>query len=227
MENKAGSQRAHINKQKAKAAIADRQEVLIEEQELTREEKKAARWNSHEKEVKASLAKILADKTLACNSPKWKKIGRPRKYETPVHLWMAACEYFEYNDTNPLEKNEAVKSGDMAGMIIAVPVRRPYTKVGLASFMGMTADYVKELKTNKEFSPVMELIDSVIETQQVEAAIAGLANPLIVSRLLGLTDKMEIDQRGELKATFQLNVVNPGIPLAGSESEVDLISIDD
>ena len=193
---------------------------------LTREEKTACGLANHTKAVKESLAKILADKTLACNSDKWKKIGRPRKYETPVHLWMAACEYFEYNDANPLEKNEAVKSGDMAGMIIAVPVRRPYTKVGLASFTGLTAGYVKELKQDPEFSTVMELIDSVIETQQVEAAIAGLANPLIVSRLLGLTDKMEIDQRGELKATFQLNVVNPGIPLAGSESDVYL-SIDE
>ena len=194
---------------------------------LTREEKTVFGFANHTKAVKESLARLLADKTLACNSDKWKRIGRPRKYETPVHLWMAACEYFEYNDANPLEKNEAVKSGDMAGMIIAVPVRRPYTKVGLASFTGLTAGYVKELKQDPEFSTVMELIDSVIETQQVEAAIAGLANPLIVSRLLGLTDKMEIDQRGELKATFQLNVVNPGIPLAGSESEVDLISIDD
>lgn len=193
---------------------------------LTRVEKTACGLANHTKAVKESLAKILADKTLACNSDKWKKIGRPRKYETPVHLWMAACEYFEYNDANPLEKNEAVKSGDMAGMIIAVPVRRPYTKVGLASFTGLTAGYVKELKQDPEFSTVMELIDSVIETQQVEAAIAGLANPLIVSRLLGLTDKMEIDQRGELKATFQLNVVNPGIPLAGSESDVYL-SIDE
>ena len=194
---------------------------------LTREEKTVFGLANHTKAVKESLARLLADKTLACNSDKWKRIGRPRKYETPVHLWMAACEYFEYNDANPLEKNEAVKSGDMAGMIIAVPVRRPYTKVGLASFTGLTAGYVKELKQDPEFSTVMELIDSVIETQQVEAAIAGLANPLIVSRLLGLTDKMEIDQRGELKATFQLNVVNPGIPLAGSEGEVDLISIDD
>ena len=194
---------------------------------LTREEKTVFGLANHTKAVKESLARLLADKTLACNSDKWKRIGRPRKYETPVHLWMAACEYFEYNDANPLEKNEAVKSGDMAGMIIAVPVRRPYTKVGLASFTGLTAGYVKELKQDPEFSTVMELIDSVIETQQVEAAIAGLANPLIVSRLLGLTDKMEIDQLGELKATFQLNVVNPGIPLAGSESEVDLISIDD
>ena len=193
---------------------------------LTREEKTVFGLANHTKAVKESLARLLADKTLACNSDKWKKIGRPRKYETPVHLWMAACEYFEYNDANPLEKNEAVKSGDMAGMIIAVPVRRPYTKVGLASFTGLTAGYVKELKQDPEFSTVMELIDSVIETQQVEAAIAGLANPLIVSRLLGLTDKMEIDQRGELKAAFQLNVVNPGIPLAGSESEVDILSID-
>lgn len=219
MENKPGSQKAHIHKQAAKAELA-------EKQELTRAERKEAAWANHAKEVKESLAKLINDKSLACNKDKWKKIGRPRKYETPVHLWMAACEYFEYNDNNPLEKMEAIKSGDMAGMLVSIPVRRPYTKVGLASFTGLTADYIKELKTNKEFSPVMELIDSVIETQQVEAAIAGLANPLIVSRLLGLTDKMEIDQRGELKATFQLNVVNPGIPLAGSESDVYL-SIDE
>ena len=172
-------------------------------------------------EVNKAIAKLRTDKSLAVNQPKWVKMGRPRTYEAPELLWAAACEYFDYVDQNQLERVEGIKSGDMAGMLMAIPVRRPYTKVGLQCYLGLCDSYLRELRNEPQFLTALELIDKVIETQQLESALAGLTNAMLTSRLLGLVDKQAVEQTGDMKATFSINVVNSGIPLSSSESEVE------
>ena len=183
--------------------------------------KKLSREEAYAREIEQAIAKMKADKSLAVNQPKWARIGRPRKYETPELLWAAACEYFDYVDNNQLEKVEGIKSGDMAGMTMAIPVRRPYTKVGLQCYLGLCDSYLRELRNEPQFLTALELIDKVIETQQLESALAGLTNAMLTSRLLGLVDKQAVEQTGDMKATFSINVVNSGIPLSSSEGEVE------
>lgn len=190
----------------------DKQHIM--RQKLEKEQKYA-------NEVNEALAKIRSDKSLAVNQPKWVKMGRPRTYESPELLWAAACEYFEYVDSNQLERIEGIKSGDMAGMTMAIPVRRPYTKIGMQCYLGLNSSYLRDLKDDSDFSAVLELIDKVIETQQLESALAGLTNAMLTSRLLGLVDKQAVEQTGDMKATFSINVVNSGIPLSSSEGEVE------
>ena len=51
--------------------------------------------------------------------------------------------------------------------------------------------------------------------------MVGAYNANIVSRINGLTDKMDIESGGEkLKAVIQVQVVNTGVPLASSEDEI-------
>ena len=183
--------------------------------------KKLSKEEAYAREIEQAIAKMKADKSLAVNQPKWLQVGRPRKYETPELLWAAACEYFQYVESNQLERVEAIKAGNMAGMLVSVPVRRPFTKVGMQSYLGLSSSYLRDLKADKEFSAVLELIDNVIETQQLESALAGLTNAMLTSRLLGLVDKQAVEQTGDMKATFSINVVNSGIPLSSSESEVE------
>ena len=183
--------------------------------------KKLSREEAYAREIEQAIAKMKADKSLAVNQPKWARIGRPRKYENPELLWAAACEYFEYVDSNQLERIEGIKSGDMAGMTMAIPVRRPYTKIGMQCYLGLNSSYLRDLKDDSDFSAVLELIDNVIETQQLESALAGLTNAMLTSRLLGLVDKQAVEQTGDMKATFSINVVNSGIPLSSSEGEVE------
>ena len=172
-------------------------------------------------EVNKAIAKLRTDKSLAVNQPKWVKMGRPRTYEAPELLWAAACEYFEYVDQNQLERVEGIKSGDMSGTTMSIPVRRPYTKVGLQCYLGLCDSYLRELRNEPQFLTALELIDKVIETQQLESALAGLTNAMLTSRLLGLVDKQAVEQTGDMKATFSINVVNSGIPLSSSEGEVE------
>ena len=183
--------------------------------------KKLSREEAYAREIEQAIAKMKADKSLAVNQPKWVKMGRPRTYESPELLWAAACEYFEYVDSNQLERIEGIKSGDMAGMTMAIPVRRPYTKIGMQCYLGLNSSYLRDLKDDSDFSAVLELIDKVIETQQLESALAGLTNAMLTSRLLGLVDKQAVEQTGDMKATFSINVVNSGIPLSSSEGEVE------
>lgn len=183
--------------------------------------KKLSKEEAYAREIEQAIAKMRADKSLAVNQPKWLQVGRPRKYETPELLWAAACEYFQYVESNQLERVEAIKAGNMAGMLVSVPVRRPFTKIGMQCYLGLSSSYLRDLKGDKEFSAVLELIDNVIETQQLESALAGLTNAMLTSRLLGLVDKQAVEQTGDMKATFSINVVNSGIPLSSSESEVE------
>ena len=131
--------------------------------------KKLSREEAYAREIEQAIAKMKADKSLAVNQPKWARIGRPRKYETPELLWAAACEYFDYVDQNQLERVEGIKSGDMAGMLVSIPVRRPYTKVGLQCYLGLCDSYLRELRNEPQFLTALELIDKVIETQQLES----------------------------------------------------------
>lgn len=183
--------------------------------------KKLSKEEAYAREIEQAIAKMKADKSLAVNQPKWVKMGRPRTYESPELLWAAACEYFEYVDSNQLERIEGIKSGDRAGMTMTIPVRRPYTKIGMQCYLGLNSSYLRDLKDDSDFSAVLELIDKVIETQQLESALAGLTNAMLTSRLLGLVDKQAVEQTGDMKATFSINVVNSGIPLSSSESEVE------
>ncbi|NCB73003.1 MAG: hypothetical protein EOM45_14620, partial [Clostridia bacterium] len=73
----------------------------------------------------------------------------------------------------------------------------------------------------KDYSEVITRIRQIIETNQIEGAMVGAYNANIVSRINGLTDKMDIESGGEkLKAVIQVQVVNTGVPLASSEDEI-------
>ena len=132
----------------------------------------------------------------------WKlrsKHGRDKLFATPELLWEAACEYFEWCDKNPWNKCEAIKSGDYAGKIVKVPTQRPFTLTGLLLYVGASANYWSEFKKadHKDFLGVINAIETVIETQQLEGAAVGAFNANIISRKLGLTDKKDVTSNGK------------------------------
>ena len=122
------------------------------------------------------------------------KVGRPRKFETPEALWEAALDYFDYCEKNPWYKNELVRGGMDAGIIVQVPTARPYSIKGMLVHMGMSNSYWTFLRANApdEFNDVIERIDMIIETQQFEGAVVGAFNPGIISKKLGLKDCTEV-----------------------------------
>jgi hypothetical protein len=137
----------------------------------------------------------------------WKlrsKHGRDKIFESPDHLWEAACEYFDWCEVNPLMESEqakgtakAVKDEETGETIfppnlIEIPKMRAFTWEGLELFLDVSS--FREYKTNpdyKDFSQVITRIEKVIYTQKFTGAAAGFLNPNIIARDLGLTDKID------------------------------------
>ena len=154
----------------------------------------------------------------------WKlrsKHGRDKLFATPGLLWEAVCEYFQWCDNNPwkTEKKKETKDGSFTE---ETPTARPYTFSGLCFYLGCNEAYFRQFKTDctEDFSTVINDIESVIETQQFEGAAVGAFNANIIARKLGLADKQDILSKSEVKATFNVNVVDCNIPLANSEDDI-------
>ena len=156
------------------------------------------------------------------NNSFWKlrsKHGRDKLFTSPDALWEAACDYFAWCDANPWSVQKTKKKGK-SKEIETTPTQRPYTIAALCMYLGVHSTYLNDLK-DKDYSEVITRIRQIIETNQIEGAMVGAYNANIVSRINGLTDKMDIESGGEkLKAVIQVQVVNTGVPLASSEDEI-------
>ena len=130
----------------------------------------------------------------------WKarsKHGRNKIFSTPEILWEAACEYFQWVDDNPLLKGivyQGAVSNDSESIM------RPMTVGGLCLFLGVHAEYLAgfesdlnlDIKEGRDYSQIIKNIKQIIYEQKFAGATAGLMNPNIIARDLGLTDKKEI-----------------------------------
>jgi hypothetical protein len=135
--------------------------------------------------------------------------GRDTLFADGEMLWKAACEYFNWCDAHPWRKNELVKSGDMAGKIIGVPVARPYTMQGLCIYLDCNLVYFNQFEKALEgkedekslgFSKIVTRIRETIYQQKFEGAAVGAFNASIIARDLGLAEKNEnrnVDKYGD------------------------------
>jgi len=125
------------------------------------------------------------------------KHGRNKIFSTPEILWEAACEYFEWVDDNPLLKG-IVYQGEISKDNESL--MRPMTIGGLCLFLGVHAEYLAgfesdlnlDTKEGKDYSQIVKAIKQIIYEQKFAGATAGLMNPNIIARDLGLKDKTDI-----------------------------------
>lgn len=138
-------------------------------------------------------------------------VGRPFKF-THKEFDLAWQQYFQYVDDNPWIKNEAVKSGDLAGTIIKVPTARPYSEVGFCAFHNLGEKYISELadtlskhlkdKESKNLVEATELSNVLTQArarcraQKFEGAAVGAFNANIIARDLGMVDNKKIEHEG-------------------------------
>lgn len=144
------------------------------------------------------------------NNQFWKKRskhGRDAIFSSAQILEGESCKYFDWVDKNPRYRTEQKKGsvilpkdfdGNLAkvdGATVNMPVMRPYSMAGLCIFLGVSKNYFREFKkrASDDFLEVIEWIEMVIYTQKFEGAASGLLNANIISRELGLIDKMGLD----------------------------------
>jgi len=140
-----------------------------------KEETKAGYWD----DIRDSLEilKKAKDRTDYTNNPK--------------QLLAKALEYFQWCDNNPI--------GDKV---------RPYTVAGLCiKGLGRAGNYLADLKGDikngqieekDELSEVVELIYSICDNQKLEGSMVNIFNSNIVARLLGLVDKQQVEEKGNI-----------------------------
>jgi len=146
----------------------------------------------------------------------WKaraKHGRDKIFKTPELMLEAAFDYFEWVEDNPLEKAIIYQ-----GAVSASPEKlmRAMTIKGLCIYWGVNTQYLNdfigdldlEKKESKDFSLVISTIKEIIETQKFEGASAGLLNPNIIARDLGLTDKKELSGSVENPLTLVIQEIS-------------------
>lgn len=120
-----------------------------------------------------------------------RKIGKPRKINSPKEMLELAYEYFEWCDNNPLityewNGKEPVKC--------IVEKMRPYTFQGLEIYVNCDLEAYRNGENNRtgpSYSEVFSRIDKIIRTQKFEGAAAGLLDRVIISRDIGLADKTD------------------------------------
>ena len=133
----------------------------------------------------------------------WKaraKHGRGKIFSTPKQLLDAACEYFQWVEDNPLKESRLV-SYQGKSVLEEVPLMRAMTIEGLTRFLSVNSVYFNQFesaldlttKKGKDFSKVICEIKETMRDQKFSGASAGLLNPNIIARDLGLTDKKEIN----------------------------------
>lgn len=136
------------------------------------------------------------------------KHGRDRLFNNAEELWQAALEYFEYIDGNPIIKI------DFRGPYndqVNIPLQRPYTIQGLCLYLDCNVGYFNDFEyqlankkkenwseKDRDFSVILARIRQTIYSQKLDGAVAGIFNPVVISRDLGLIDRTQTDLQGEV-----------------------------
>lgn len=141
------------------------------------------------------------------------KHGRGMLFSSPELMWEAACEFFVFKNESDYWKTTEVAYDKTLGEFKDKEyiVKPPFTWEGLCLYMGCGLAYFRQFKstilkrrkanepdeTDEDFLTVINLIDQVITTQQLEGASAGKFNANITARYLGLKDQQQLSTPNE------------------------------
>lgn len=114
-----------------------------------------------------------------------------------------AKDFFEWCDLNPRYKTEIIKH-KMEWDTVEIELRRPYTMSGLCMYIGVSQSYFRQYKADlhekleaKTISHddmrvlnVIEWIEQIVYTDQIEGAATGQYNANIIARLNGLSENV-------------------------------------
>jgi hypothetical protein len=125
---------------------------------------------------------------------------KPNSY-TPEELCNKFNEYFEFMKTQTWHKTDAIKSGDMAGETIFIPIKTPLSRKSFCIFANISEDTLRNYASNKEsYTQYFDLCTralEIIDNNQIEGALVGIYNPNIVARLNGLTERVDNTTNGK------------------------------
>lgn len=115
---------------------------------------------------------------------------KTQHFHSADELWQAACDYFDWADSNPLREQVAAQ---FQGAYVKdfVEKMRPYTIDGMCAFLGIGRDRFYDWEKSEILAPAIARIRTVMYEQKFSGAAAGLLNPVIIARDLGLKEQSE------------------------------------
>lgn len=123
------------------------------------------------------------------------RTGAPRKFNNPEELVTAFNDYFEYVESNPLKEAQLIKyKVDRDSEEVGVykrPLPRVMTMQGFCAFAGISSVTLYDYEKKDGFSNIVAQAREIMYGQKIEGAAAGLFNPSIIARELGLSEKSE------------------------------------
>lgn len=133
-----------------------------------------------------------------------------RKKYTSEEWEQKLIEYFEFMKTQVWIKNEAIKSGDLAGTTMQVETRTPLTRGNLCIFAGIDRDTLANYASNKEgyenHFGITKIALEIIDNDQIEGAMLGVYNTNLVARLQGIKEQTDHTTNGNDIQGTQINV---------------------
>lgn len=119
-----------------------------------------------------------------------RKIGKPPSFDSPDEMWERAIEYFEWCKENSLNEQKLFNyQGELTAGV--VPHMRAMTQAGLCAFMNISVSTWHNYKDKPAYLEVTRAIEEIMTEQKFTGAAAGMLNPNIIARDLGLTEKTE------------------------------------
>lgn len=127
--------------------------------------------------------------------------GRNPKYTSAQMLEEGCLDYFEWVVDNPLKEEKVFAFQGEVGEKGRVEVNkmRPMTIQGLCTFLGISHDTWLNYKQREDFIGVINWVEQIIYDQKFAGAAAGILNPNIIARDLGLVEKSEVEVKTKLK----------------------------
>lgn len=129
------------------------------------------------------------------------KDGRDRIFKTPQDLLNACNEYFEWCLNNPLYESQVVKlaqpvinkkTGEKEFYQLAqVPHLRPFTLQGLCNYIDIAKKTFDAYGELKGFCTIVTRVRQIVYNQKFEGAASGFLKESIITRDLGLAEKLE------------------------------------
>jgi len=137
--------------------------------------------------------------------------GRKPIFASDEHLWLAACEYFQWVEENPFWETKAVSDSGKP-VTIDLPKMRPMTEIGLVQFLDIGWSTWDEYKKRPDFAEVTRKIEGVIYNHKYSGAAAGFFNANIIARDLGLSEKNEVSgpNGGPVEVVTEIRLVSFG-----------------
>ena len=130
---------------------------------------------------------------------KYRKVsGAPIKYNAEMlqALW---TEYLEWCQNSTVHKRkELIRSGEMAGQIVEIPLEQPLTLDGFCLFSGISYQTIKGYcsdeceKSDNDLFQISTYICNSIDNYLLTGAFNNTLNPGLVARKLGLNDTINI-----------------------------------